>query len=227
MTIRLFPTTFLRRIARPLALACATLVAATVPSHAAQLEFILDKSHQYIAFEASHLGFSPVRGRFQDVDATLMIDEANPETSTVRVVIQTASVDSDHAARDGHLRSPDFLSAEAHPEIVFESTAIRFDETAEGHPQSGTITGDLTLRGVTKPASLSFELLRDAPFPFPGYNNVRTLGFKAQGTIRRAEWGMTYALGEIIADEVELTLNFDAVHCVGDAAKAPSCTYGR
>ncbi len=203
-------------------LAALAMTLAATPVAAEPIEFVIDKSHQYIGFEVSHFGFSPVRGRFDSVDATLLIDASAPERSSVTVVIETASVDTDHAARDGHLRSADFFDVEAHPTMTFESTEITFDT-----PTSGRIVGDLTLLDATAPVALDFELLRDAPFPLPGYNNVRTLGFRASGEIKRSDWGMTTYVGEPIGDEVALIIQFDAVNCEGDAASAPSCTYGR
>ena len=204
-------------------LVCTFINLLAPQSMAAPVQFIIDKTHQYIGFEASHFGFSPVRGRFDDVDITLMLDEVNPEKSKVNVVVYTKSIDTDHEPRDEHLRSADFFNVSQYPEMTFSSKSLVFGKDTS----SGKIVGDLTLLGITKSITLDFKLTRDAPFPLPGYNNVRTLGFLAEGSIKRAYWGMDIYLGEAIADEVHLTIQFDAVNCAGDAAKAPSCKYGR
>ena len=195
---------------------------AAAPVSAQPVEFVIDKSHQYVGFEASHFGLSPVRGRFDDVDVTLLIDEENAENSRVDVIIQTNSIDTDHGPRDDHLRGADFFNTADYPTMIFAGKALNLSGDS-----SAKLTGDLTLLGVTKPVTLDFTLTRDIAFPLPGYHNVRTLGFQADGMIKRTDWGMNTYVGEAIADDVRLTIQFDAVQCVGAALAAPSCDFGR
>lgn len=183
-------------------------------------EFRLDRSHSYIGFEINHFGFSRTVGRFNDYSGKILIDEADPARSAVEVDVKTASIDTNHEARDGHLRSADFFNVDQFPSMIFKSTGIQMTGDREGK-----VTGNLTLLGVTKPVTLDFFWTKDGTVPIPAYKNVRTIGFMATGQIKRSEFGMDTFVGEPIGDEVDLKINFDAVHCVGEAAQAPSCTY--
>ncbi len=203
-------------------LAAALLAASSTLASAEPTTFQLDKSHQFIGFEIGHFGYSKTIGRFNDVDGTFVIDEADPAKSEVDFTIQTASIDTQHEKRDGHLKSADFFDVEKFPTITFKSTAVEL--TGDN---KGKITGDMTMLGETKPVTLDFVMVQDAPFPLPNYKNVRTLGFMAEGEIKRSDWGLDTFVGVPISDEVRLILNFDAVLCEGEAAEAPSCTFGR
>ncbi len=207
---------------KTLLLAAALLAASSTFAQAETKTFQLDKSHQFIGFEIGHFGYSKTIGRFTDVDGNFVIDEANPAKSEVDFTIQTASIDTQHEKRDSHLKSSDFFDVETHPTITFKSRNLEL--TGEN---KGKVTGDMTMLGVTKPVTLDFELVNDAPFPLPNYKGVRTLGFMAEGEIKRSDWGLDTFVGVPISDEVRLILNFDAVLCEGEAAEAPSCTYGR
>lgn len=184
-------------------------------------EYQIDRSHAHFGFEVGHFGYSRVMGRFNDLRGTLMINDDNLELSTVALTIESASIDTNHAKRDEHLRDEDFFNVKKFPKITFKSQKIEMLGK-----QNGRIQGELTMLGVTKPVVLDFELKKAAPFPLPGYHNVHTRGFHASGSIKRSAFGMDiYLPGDAISDDVVLDIKFDAVKCVGEAAKAPSCTY--
>ncbi len=206
---------------KSLALATALSAALASTALAAPVTFILDKSHQYIGFEIAHFGYSDVVGRFANVDGTFTFDEEAPANSSIEFVIQADSIDTFHEKRDDHLRSADFFNVEAYPTILFGSTSVEM--TGDN---TGRLHGELTMLGQTKPVVLDFVMLKDAPFPLPHYNNVRTVGFEVSGVMKRSDWGMDTFVGPI-GDEVHLKMNFDVVLCEGEAAQAPSCTHGR
>jgi polyisoprenoid-binding protein YceI len=197
---------------------CAGLTA--TQATAEPIEFQIDRSHSHIGFDVHHLGFSRTIGRFDDYAGIIMIDDKNPEAGSAEVTIKTASVDTNHKKRDDHLRSEDFFNAAKFPTMTFKSTAIKMMD--EKH---GQITGQFTLLGVTKPVTLNFQWTRDAPASNPAYFGIRTVGFQAEGKIKRTDFGMNKFVGNSIGDEVSLSLYFDAIRCTGEAAKAPSCSY--
>jgi len=121
------------------------------------------------------------------------------------VVIDAASVWTDNERRDEHVRGDDFLDAEDHPEIVFEASGG--EVTGEN---AGTVTGDLTILGETRPLTLDVTLNKDAVYPFG--HEKRTLGISARGTVVRSEYGMTYAVENgLVGDEVDLVIEFEAI----------------
>ncbi len=167
----------------------------------------VDPSHSRVGFVARHAMIAKVRGSFNDVTGTASIDGANPSASHLEVAIQTASVDTRDANRDGHLRSADFFDAETYPTITFKATgfAIVDDETVE-------VTGDLTIKDVTKSVVVPFVFGGVAVDPF---GNSR-VGFEGQVTVNRKDWGLTWnaALetgGVLVSDKVVLELEVSAV----------------
>ena len=197
---------------------CAGLTA--TQATAEPIEFQIDRTHSHVGFDVHHFGFSRTIGRFDDYAGIIMIDDKNPEGSSAEVTIKTASVDTNHKKRDDHLRNEDFFNVTKFPTMTFKSTAIKMMD--EKH---GQITGQFTMLGVTKPVTLNFRWTRDAPFPNPAYFGIRTVGFQAEGKIKRTDFGMNSFVGDPIGDEVSLSLYFDAIHCTGEAAKAPACSY--
>lgn len=183
----------------------------------AQEKLRLDRSHMHIGFQVTHIGFSITHGTFNDAAGELTFDPADPAKSTLRVTIQTKSVDTNHQARDAHLRNADFLDVEKHPTMTFVAT--RIERTGEN---TGRMTGDLTLLGTTRPATFDVRFFRMAEHPFPDYKKVLTAGFSARGKIKRSEFGMTKFVGPI-SDEVEIAIDVEFVKCEGEAAEAPSC----
>lgn len=167
----------------------------------------LDKSHSNVDFSVKHLMISTVRGHFRDFDATIELDEANPESSTVSATVKTASIDTGEEQRDTHLRSDDFFNAEKYPEMKFRSTRIeRLDETRF------RLTGDLTIRDVTREAVLHGKYEGRIKDP---WGNDR-IAFTAEGSISRNDFGVRWnqALetgGVVVGDKVKLTLRIEAV----------------
>ena len=158
--------------------------------------YMIDPSHTSIHFAVNHLGYSKTIGRFNDISGEFTFDEENIESSALEVVIKTSSVDTNHQARDDDLRSPGFFSAVEFPEITFESTAI--EKTGDN---TGKITGDLTMLGVSKPVTLDVTFNKKAPHPLPQLNGVVVVGFSATASLVRSEWGMGAGVPNI-GDEI-------------------------
>ena len=157
--------------------------------------------HAFIEFRIKHLGYSWLYGRFNEFDGEFVVDRDDPTRSRVTVDIATASIDTNHAERDKHLRSNDFLSVDRHPKALFVSTAV--ETTGE---TTGIIKGDLTLNGVTRPVDLTVEEIGHGPDPWGGYR----AGFLATTTLTLADFDITYDLGPA-ARTVELTLSIEGV----------------
>ena len=136
----------------PFALVVASLLFAA-PAFSADYVIDTAKSHAFIQFRIKHLGFSWLHGRFNSFEGTFSYDEAAPEKSQVGVTIDVASLDTNHAERDKHLRSDDFFDVGKYPEATFTSTAYRPDGNG-----GGILIGDLTLRGVTRPGEVAFPV---------------------------------------------------------------------
>jgi polyisoprenoid-binding protein YceI len=166
----------------------------------------VDGGHSNVEFQVRHLGIATVRGAFREFEGTLERTESL-ETSKAYGTVKVASIDTNEEQRDGHLRSPDFFAADENPELTFASTKI--ERVADDEL---TITGDLTMRGVTKPITLKAEILGYETDP---WGNDR-VGLEVTGTISRGEWGMTFnqALGSgnmLVSDKVKLHLDLSAV----------------
>jgi len=175
------------------------LAVAALPAAAA--EYKIDPEHTFILFKTKHLGYSWLVGRFNEFEGTMTYDpEAGADMQSVNITIDAASLDTNHAERDKHLRSPDFFNVEEYPVITFESTGYEGDESG------GTLHGDLTMLGVTKPVSFEIEKIGEGPDPWGGYR----AGFEGHYTLDRYDFGMTYDLGPE-AREVELDLFIEAI----------------
>jgi len=168
--------------------------------------YALDKGHTTIEFVGRHLMITKVRGRFTAFGGQIVIGES-PGDSSVAVSIETASVDSSDEKRDGHLRSPDFLDVGAFPTITFRSTGV--DVGASG---SAKVTGDLTIKDVTRPVTLDVEFDGAQADPWGG----QRLGFSAHAEIDRENWGLTWNLaletgGVLVGKKIRLEFNVQAV----------------
>lgn len=191
-----------KRIASAAILSLAlTSGGAIADQHSGDYAFDVKGQHQFIIFKISHLGYSWLYGRFNDFDGQFSFDAENPANSTVSVTVKTGSVDSNHAERDKHLRSEDFLDVGEFPEATFESTKVEMtgDETAEVH-------GDLTLHGVTKPVVLNMEQIGYGDDPWGGYR----MGFAGSTIITLADFGIDYDLGPA-SETLELILSIEGV----------------
>ncbi len=169
-------------------------------------DYALDPTHTRLGFSARHAMVTTVRGAFGDFAGTARIDTASPASSSVRLTIQTASVSTGVADRDAHLTSPDFFDTAQYPTIEFVSTHV----SREGAEWS--ITGDLTIKDVTKSITLDFEETGSARDPF---GNLR-VGFEGGTTLRRKEWGLTWnaALetgGVLVSDKIKLDFDVSAI----------------
>jgi polyisoprenoid-binding protein YceI len=172
------------------------------PASAISGDYVLDPAHTRIGFSARHAMVTKVRGQFDEFEGTAHVDTETPANSTVSVTIQTASVSTGQAQRDGHLKSADFFDVEQYPQITFVSTAVERDGT------EWSITGDLTINAVTKPVTVLFEETGEAKDPF---GNLR-VGFEGSVTINRGDWELKWnsplETGGVLVSE-KVTLEFD------------------
>lgn len=173
------------------------------PAPAAAAPWALDRSHAHVMFRVSHLGFSDVHGQFREFEAEIDFDPEDVEAAQVSFRIRADSVETFWPARDRHVRSADFLDAEAHPEITFVSREVRLTsaETAE-------IVGDLTLRGVTREETVQATLNRIGPSPLD--RSLPIAGFRVEGVIDRRDYGSTFgapAIGALVPFLVEFEIS--------------------
>lgn len=179
----------------------------TTASQTATSTWTIDPAHSIIEFAVKHLVVATVKGRFRDLEGTIRIDEDEPENSSVSAAIDVASIDTGVADRDAHLRSDDFLNAEKHPKITFESTRLeRLDDT------NYRVHGDLTIRDVTKQVALDTEFEGEVDDPWGN----RRAAFSATSQISRKEFGVRWnqlieSGGAVAGDTVKITLNIQAV----------------
>ncbi|MGE0121173.1 MAG: YceI family protein [Dongiaceae bacterium] len=185
------------------AIGLAACIASLATAAPAAERFAIDPSHSNILFLVGHLGYSRMVGQFQEFTGEFTFDEQAVEGSAVAVTISAASIDTDDQARDDHLRSPDFFNAAEFPEITFVSTAI--ERTGDN---TGRITGELTLLGVTKPVTLDVTFNQKAPHPLPQYNGVLVAGFSGRTKILRSDFGMS-TFAPAIGDEIEILLEVE------------------
>jgi polyisoprenoid-binding protein YceI len=189
-------------IMRRLAFALMIAVFACPTARAAET-FKIDKDHTNIVFLVDHLGYSKMVGRFTDFEGQFTFDESSLEANKVTVTIKAESVDTNHKARDDHLRSVDFFNAKEFPTMTFVST--RVERTGE---KTGKLHGNVTLLGVTKQVVLDVTFNKRAEHPLPRYNKVMTAGFSARGSIKRSDFGMKFALGGV-GDEIQLIIEVE------------------
>ncbi|CAG9413004.1 YceI family protein [Providencia alcalifaciens] len=183
-----------------LGLAAGTLLLSAGSALAENYQFDKQGQHGFIEFRIQHLGYSWLYGSFKDFDGNFTYDAKDPEKDKVEVTIKTGSIDTNHAERDKHLRSPDFLNAAKFPEAKFVSTAVK----KEGDKY--LVTGDFTLNGVTRPITLDAKLTGEGKDPWGGYR----AGFEAKGNIKLKEFNIKSDLGPK-SQEVELMLSVEGV----------------
>jgi polyisoprenoid-binding protein YceI len=187
-------------ILRKLALG-AVVMGLSFAAHTA--DFVIDTkgSHAFIQFKIKHLGYSWLYGRFNTFSGRFSYDESNPSSARVEIGIQTASVDSNHAERDKHLRSDEFLDVKKFPEASFVSTS--FEEQGNG---KALLKGSFTLRGVTRPLIIQVESIGAGKDPWGGYRR----GFTGRTRFALEDFGITKNLGPA-SKEVELILDVEGV----------------
>ncbi len=156
----------------------------------------IEGQHAFVNFKVSHLGYSYIVGRFNKFDGKFSHDPENPAASRVQVSIDAASLDTNHAERDKHLRGTDFFDVRRHPTITFESTG--YDGTAD----AGILRGELSFLGVTREIAIELRKVGEGRDPWGGYRS----GFVGTTTLRADDYGLPEWLGE-----VEIELNIEGV----------------
>jgi polyisoprenoid-binding protein YceI len=189
-------------MSNPVAGSAPTTVLDDVSGH-----YDLDPAHSRLGFVARHAMVTKVRGSFAEFTGSLDLDAQNWSASTAQVTIQVASIDTGNEQRDGHLRTNDFFDAPNHPQITFTST--RVEQTAEA---TFAVTGDLTIKGTTRPVTLDFVYAGSAVDP---YGNTR-IGFESISTINRSDFGITFNAtletgGVLVSDKITLEFDISAI----------------
>jgi polyisoprenoid-binding protein YceI len=164
----------------------------------------VDHIHSDLRITARHLMVAKVRGTFEDFDATIVVGE-DPLDSTVQIEAKAASVTTGTTDRDNHLRSADFLDVEQYPLVTFESTSLK------PSGDEWKLTGDLTIRGVTRP--VTFDLVFEGATTDP-YGNTKA-GFSAEGEIERRDWGLTWNVplengGVLVSEKFKIEFDIEA-----------------
>src|ERR1700722_11875306 len=159
-----------------------------------------DTVHSSVSFSVRHLMISKVHGSFKTWSGSLETDDANPANSKVQVSIDPASIDTKEPQRDDHLRSADFLDAANHPTITFESTGVQ-----KVNDEHFKVSGNLTIRGVSKPVTLDTEYFGRQKDPWGG----ERAGFSAKTSVERKDFGLVFNIaldggGFVIGDKVEI-----------------------
>jgi len=170
------------------------------------MKWNIDSGHSAIEFGVKHLGISTTKGRFLKFSGVVEADAAG-QPQRLEVTIDPASVDTNQAERDAHLRSPDFFDVVGHPAMTYRSTGIR-----PSGPHMFEIDGELTLRGVTKPVRFAASV---QPAVVDPWGNQRIAG-RANGTLSRKEWGLTWNSlletgGLLVSDDVRFSLEVEVV----------------
>jgi polyisoprenoid-binding protein YceI len=166
----------------------------------------IDPSHTQSTFAVRHLVISTVRGEFRATNGIVKLDEKDPTKSQVEATIDVGTINTREEKRDEHLKSPDFFEAQKYPTITFKSTKIQ----KEGGDKY-KVTGDLTMRGVTKPVTLDAELTKEIKDP---WGNTRR-GIHATTKLNRQDYGLkwskTVEAGPVVADEVAVEINGELI----------------
>ena len=166
----------------------------------------IDASHTRTGFSVKHLVISDVKGEFAKTEGKAQIDEADLSKSSVEVTIDAASVDTRDAKRDNHLKSADFFDVAKYPTITFKSTKVE-----AGKDGALTVTGDLTMHGVTKPVTLEGSITKAITDPW----GLTRRGASFTGKLDRKAWGITWGkmtdVGAVVGDEVKLDIQAELV----------------
>jgi polyisoprenoid-binding protein YceI len=169
--------------------------------------YAIDPAHSRFGFVARHAMVTKVRGAFNEFDGTANIDGTDPSRSSVSITLDVASIDTRNGQRDDHLRNNDFLDVANYPKITFTSTSIEHDGGSEF-----LVTGDLTIKDVTKSVTIPLEFQGAAKDPF---GNDR-IGFEGELAISRKDWGVTWNValetgGVLVSDKVVLEFEISAI----------------
>lgn len=173
-------------------------------------DYTIDVIHSRLGFVARHAMVTKVRGQFNEFEGTLHIDAADPSKSTAQITIQVASIDTRNGQRDEHLRANDFLDAPTYPKITFVSTSAE-----QVSDEEFRITGDLTVKDVTKQVSIDLEFGGYAKDP---YGNER-IGFEGKGRLNRKDYNVNFNAtletgGLLVSDKIDLEFEISAIKSV-------------
>lgn len=196
---------------RRLALAAA-LALVTAPAFSAPTTYELDAGHTQVVFAWNHFGFSNPTAQFGKIEGTLKFDPAAPTQATLSVTIPLASVNSNVAKLDEHLRDADYFDTAKYPNATFKSTKVEQGAAAD----KLIVTGDLTLHGVTKPLVLDVTINKVGKYPM---RDAQAAGFDATGTIKRSEFGIDKYVPNI-SDDIKLRITTEAIAASGAPAKS-------
>ena len=174
----------------------------------------IDPTHTTVEFVGRHLVFTKVRGRFTGVSGAVTVAD-DPNASSVEITLDATSITTGTPDRDGHLKSADFFDVETYPVISFKSTSV------EWKGQEGTVTGDLTVRGVSKPITLDAELTGVVTDPWGGDRAV----FSASGEVDREDWGLTWNMalesgGVLVSKKIRFEIETEIVLQKDDTSNA-------
>ena len=186
----------------------------TTPTATATATYSIDPTHSRICFAARHAMVTKVRGSFNDFEGSGYFDAENPAASNLQLTIQAASIDTRNADRDGHLRSNDFFDMETYPTITFTSTSVEALDA-----DTYRVTGDLTIKDVTKPVTIDFDVAGTAVDP---YGNTR-LGLDGSVVVNRKDWGVNWnaaleAGGVLVSEKVTLEFEVSAIRTAAATA---------
>jgi polyisoprenoid-binding protein YceI len=183
----------------------AILGAAASAAQAEMARYELDPEHTTVYFTIAHIGYADTLGIFGEVSGAFNYDAEARELGAVNVEIAAESIDTFNDARDRHVRNSDFLDVSNHPAITFTANGGEASSAT-----SGTVTGDLTILGQTRPVTLSVTLNKAAPYPFGHKRDV--LGLSMETSIKRSEFGMTYGVANgLVGDVVDINIETEAM----------------
>lgn len=185
-------------------------------SNSSKTTWTIDPAHSAVEFAVRHMMIATVRGRFSEVTGSVEMDDSDATLSKLDVTIQAASIDTRQEQRDAHLRSPDFFHAEKFPTLHFVGKQIQGDVNGDF-----TLTGDLTIRDVTR--EITLDVTSEGRVNDP-WGNLRA-GFTAKGKISRADYGLTWnqvleAGGVAVGDEIKISIDVELVRASAASAKA-------
>ena len=185
----------------------------TAPASTLTGTYAIDPTHSRIGFVARHAMVTKVRGSFNEFEGTGYFDAEDPSRSHLELTIKADSIDTRNADRDAHLRGNDFFDMETYPQITFSSTGVEHVDSDHFR-----VTGDLTIKGVTKPVTVDFEYTGYAVDPFGNHR----VGFEGSTTVNRKDWGVNWnaaleAGGVLVSEKVTLEFEVSAIRS-GDAS---------
>lgn len=190
---------------RTLLATTALMATLSTAGQADMARYELDPTHTVVYFTVDHIGYAKTLGIFTELAGSFSYDLDTQELQDVQVTIEAGSVNTFNKARDGHVRKSDFLHVSAHPQITFVASG-----GTPTNDTTGTVTGDLTILGQTRPVTLDVTLNRVADYPFGHKREV--LGLSMTATIQRSAFGMTYGVDNgLVGDEVTINIETEAI----------------